>query len=145
MLALNRLQGRAVSLLPEVTVLALMDKGQLVGVSSLLRSSAHSNISSLFDERANRLPQEDKLVVVAGILGDYPNAFWQVELRELNGLAAQVAALTSEADYRALLARVGMHRSDPRFWPLSDALARWNEQQQPINAGILDYNRLENR
>lgn len=145
LLALNQLQGRAVSLLPEVTVVALMDKGQLVGVSSLLRTSAHSNISSLFDERANRLPQEDKLVVTAGIVGDYPNAFWQLELSKLNGLAAQVAALGSEADYRALLERVGVRRSDPRFWALSDALARWNVQHQPIDAGILDYNRLENR
>lgn len=145
LLAINKLEGLAVSLLPEVTLVALMDKGQLVGVSTLLRTSAHTNISSLFDERANRRPHEDSLSVVAGIVGDYPNAFWQVELSELNGLAAQIGAMANEKDYQALLKRVGVRRSDPRFWPLSDAIARWNSQNNPITAGILDYNRLENR
>lgn len=138
-------QGIAASLLPEVTQVMVMDKGKLAGMATVMRTSAHSNISSLFDENANRLPAEDEVNVVAGIVGDYPNAFWQLDASQMTALANELAAMTSEADYERLMTHYGVRRSDARFWPLSDAVAKWNVQRDPIRAGILDYNRLENR
>lgn len=137
--------GLAASRMPEVTQLLLTDKGKLVQVVSLLRTSAHSNITSLFDEAANRLPAEDQLVALAGVVGDYPNAFWQLEVSELATAISQIAALTDESSYQALLGRYGVRRTDPRFWGWSDALAAWSLNQTPLTAGILDYNRFENR
>ncbi len=55
------------------------------------------------------------------------------------------ASLQSEADYRALVARFGIDRTSAGFWPNSDALARAYADLEPVDAGILDFGRLENR
>jgi hypothetical protein len=39
----------------------------------------------------------------------------------------------------------GVRRTDPTFWQVSDEVARLNHLQHPNTAGVLDYNRLENR
>ncbi|WP_255418850.1 fatty acid cis/trans isomerase [Moritella sp. Urea-trap-13] len=58
---------------------------------------------------------------------------------------ARLAAMKTAADYTAWLDDYGVRRSDPRFWPHSDTIQTLNQQLQPINAGLLDYNRLQNR
>ena len=59
--------------------------------------------------------------------------------------ARAIAALSSENDYRTLADRYAVRRSDPGFWPTSDELQAAHLLAAPISAGILDYNRLENR
>ncbi|MEH6454332.1 MAG: fatty acid cis/trans isomerase [Psychromonas sp.] len=38
-----------------------------------------------------------------------------------------------------------VRRTNPDFWQVSDLLHETQQQQQPINYGLLDYNRLDNR
>lgn len=127
--------------MPEVSLIWV--PGQ--GVFSLLRNSAHSNLSSLFQESKRRLPEEDRLVITRGVIGAYPNTFWLLDKHSWPDFARRVAALGSEADYQALHRRYGIGRADPNFWEVSDAIHRAWRRQQPRRAGLLDYNRLENR
>ncbi len=144
--ALSAVRGFAASLMPEVTIIALDGgDGGSPQLFSVLRNSAHANITSLFDEAANRRPQEDSLDVLRGVAGDYPNAFWHLTPERLDGLAERVAALEDEDDYRALMADVGIRRTDPRFWEFSDSVLRGNYADRPVESGLLDYNRLQNR
>ena len=53
--------------------------------------------------------------------------------------------LSVEADYRALASRFAIRRTHPGFWAASDALMQAYAQWSPLEAGLLDYNRLENR
>ena len=144
--ALAAVQGVSASLMPEVTIVALEDgTDDSPRLYSVLRNSAHANITSLFDEEENRRPEEDTLDVLRGVAGDYPNAFWRLTPDTLTGLAERVAALETEEDYRALQADIGVRRTDPRFWEFSDSVLRTNYADRPVEAGLLDYNRLENR
>jgi hypothetical protein len=83
--------------------------------------------------------------VARGIIGAYPNAFFQVTRQDLPAFSAAVAGLQSDTDYRALVARFGIDRTSASFWANSDALARAYTKLEPIDAGIFDYGRLENR
>jgi len=38
-----------------------------------------------------------------------------------------------------------VRRTDPAFWATSDAMAVAYERSAPLEAGLFDYNRLENR
>ncbi|MGS0469082.1 fatty acid cis/trans isomerase [Cobetia marina] len=144
--ALSEVSGLAASLLPEVTIIALEREGsEHPQLFSVLRNSAHANITSLFDEEANRRPERDTLDVLRGVAGDYPNAFWHLAPESLQGLARRVAVLKDEADYRQLMADIGVRRTDPRFWQFSDSVLRANYSDRPVEAGLLDYNRLQNR
>ena len=57
----------------------------------------------------------------------------------------RVRGLASEADYRELLTRYGIRRTDERFWAHSDALHAAYRRWAPREAGLFDYNRFENR
>ena len=114
-------------------------------VVSLIRNSAHSNVAQLFDEEKRRLPDEDSLLAIDGVAGAYPNAIYSLDAGKLPDFVSAVASLGSEADLVKLTERFGVRRTDPRFWPLSDALhAEWR-RTAPKEAEILDFGRLENR
>ncbi|QUM84194.1 fatty acid cis/trans isomerase [Moritella sp. 28] len=144
MQVIMELVGSPVNQLPEVSVL-LVNDGDNKRVYTLLKNVAHSNISSLLDEESNLLPAEDTLTVVSGIIGDYPSVYLTVEVDKLPVFVAHLAAMKTAEDYTAWLDDYGVRRSDTRFWQHSDVIQTLNQQLQPINAGLLDYNRLQNR
>jgi hypothetical protein len=141
---LSGFQGLPISWLPQVAFLAVNTRSG-TEVFTLVHNNAHSNISTLFAENKNRLPEEDTLTVVPGLLGNYPNAFYRVDQQQLGKFISAVKTLGSEQDYQALLDRYGVRRSDPRFWQHSDLLHELNRKLTPVEAGLFDYNRLENR
>ncbi|MEQ8494695.1 MAG: fatty acid cis/trans isomerase [Gammaproteobacteria bacterium] len=135
------IRGGPASHVPE-TVLINIRGG---GVMTLLSNRAYTNIASMFDEDDRRLPPEDSLTVVNGVLGAYPNAFLEVTLDDIPRLVADITDIEDEARYVQLLDRYGVRRTSPRFWPLSDEVHAKHARARPLAAGILDYNRLENR
>ncbi|BDX02430.1 9-hexadecenoic acid cis-trans isomerase [Marinomonas pontica] len=142
---LQTVRGGGLVYLPDVATILVTQQGNPLEVISLIHNKAHANISSLLDEEAARLPNEDGVTLAKGVLGDYPNVLMQVEVSELSDWANQVAALKTRADYSALLDSFGIRRTHPNFWFVSDAIANLNKLDRPRESGILDYNRLENR
>lgn len=141
---LNNVSGVPASLMPEASLLYVTPSTGKPAVISLIRDSAHTNVAELFDENERRLPGEDRLVALNGVVGAYPNAFFRVDDRNLASFANAVSKLQSPNDLKALLDRFGVRRSDPRFWPTSDAIhARWRADR-PIDFGALDLSRVEN-
>ncbi|MCB5160616.1 fatty acid cis/trans isomerase [Marinomonas algarum] len=146
--ALYRLQsvrGGGLVHLPNVMTVLVTDQGVPKKVLSVIHNKAHANISSLLDEEGARLPEEDGITLVNGVLGDYPNVLMQVEQGELVDWADQMAQLQTEQDYSVLLDSFGIRRTHPNFWFVSDAIGNLNQRDRPRESGILDYNRLENR
>ncbi|MDN3921350.1 fatty acid cis/trans isomerase [Roseateles violae] len=142
---LAALQGEALQWLPEAAVLVVeLPDGERRNFS-LLRNTAHASVAHLLGEEKRLLPQEDTLTLTAGIVGSYPNAFYRARAAELPALVAAIAALRSEADYTSFARRWAVRRDDAQFWAFSDALLQRYGKEQPLEAGLLDYNRLENR
>jgi hypothetical protein len=112
---------------------------------SLLRNTAHSSVSHLVGERRELRPDEDTLTIVPGVIGSYPNAFYRATVAELPAMTAAMRELRSEADYATFSKRWAVRRTNPDFWAFSDAVIDRYQKDQPLEAGILDYNRFENR
>ncbi len=145
LLRLDALEGAATSHLPELTFLRVTGLPGGPRDYTLTHNSAHSNISTLFQEAKHRLPAEDTVTLAEGFLGTYPNAFHQVEASALDAYVDAIARLGSETDYAGLMSRFGIRRTDPRFWAHSDSLHAAYRRSAPVEAGLLDYNRYENR
>lgn len=143
--ALAGLRGESLSWLPEVVILRVDQPPRPARYFTLLRNTGHSNVSHVFTEKQELLPAENILTVVPGFIGAYPNALYAVEVSGLPGLRAAIAGLASEGDYRALADRYAIRRTRADFWEHSDALHEAYAAWAPIEAGLLDYNRLENR
>jgi len=142
---LEDFHGPSVSILPEQFLVVLKNPGRETGVYSVMRNSAHSNITHLFGEEKYRLPAEDTLTVAKGFIGTYPNTFFVLEAENLPDFVDAVLGLKSEQDYFELKSQYGIRRTHPDFWAFSDALHERYKSINPIEAGLLDFNRLENR
>jgi len=130
--------------MPEASLLYVTPATGKPAIISLIRNSAHTNVAELFDEEERRMPQEDRLIAMNGVVGAYPNAFFTVHGQNLASFAEAVSQLQSPADFKALIDRYGVRRTDPRFWPTSDAIhARWRADR-PVDFSSLDFSRMEN-
>lgn len=142
---LTALRGTSLAWLPEAVVLRVEDPPRAPQYFSLLRNTAHSNVSHLLKEESELLPAENTLTLVPGFIGAYPNAIYRATPTELPALTAAISKLASETDYRALADRFAIRRTDPAFWTASDELVDAYAQWSPLEAGLFDYNRLDNR
>jgi hypothetical protein len=147
--ALAQLKGKALQWFPEVALLTISDgPGGDVRpdrLYTLLHDAGYSNLATVFNPESRRLPAEDGLTVARGVIGSYPNVFYRVERGTLPEFIAAVAGLTGEADYRRLAERFAVRRTSQDFWAHSDAVHEAYRRIDPIGAGLLDYNRMENR
>ena len=147
---LATVRGPSLQWLPEATMLRIDASAEPSGGAgaryvSLLRNTAHLNVSTLFRESAMLVPAEHSLTVAPGFIGAYPNALLHASPRDLPALVTMIASLKSEADYRALADRFAIRRTSADFWPASDALMTAYRRWAPGEAGVFDWGRLENR
>lgn len=143
--ALANMRGRSLSLLPEMSIVRIDEPSGPSRWFTLLRDTAHANVSHVLREESALQPEEDGLTVVPGFVGDYPNAFYRLKRAELPAFTAAVRGLKTEADYREFATRFGVRRTNPGFWAHSDAVQAAYRQSAPAEAALFDYNRLENR
>jgi hypothetical protein len=139
--AISAVRGASTVWLPEVAFLRVDGSHWF----TLLRDTAHSNVSNLFFEEKRLLPQENALTLVPGFIGAYPNAIYRVARADLGAFADAIRTLASEEDYRRFAGRFAVRRTDPAFWATSDAMNDAYARSAPLEAGLFDYNRFENR
>jgi hypothetical protein len=139
------LTGSSFSLMPEVAFVQVLAVGKEDAVYTIIHNSAYLNNTQLFGEERRRLRVEDYLTVVKGLVGSYPNIFFQVNQAELGKFVAAIQTMQNERDYANLVARYGVRRTAPSFWQVSDSLYDFYREHQPTEAGLFDLNRYENR
>lgn len=142
---LQSLSGKPFSLMPDVSFVQVFDGAGGEAVYTIIHNSAFLNNTQLFQEERRRLPVEDTLTVVKGFIGSYPNMFFQMPEDQLSDFVAAIEALKSEVDYARIVDIYGVRRTAPWFWKLSDSFYDYYQQNIPIEAGIFDLNRYENR
>lgn len=139
---INTITGLAATLMPETSIVYLEESNDLYTIS---RNSAHSNLTGLLYEEMNRLPEEDYLIVLPNVASAYPNTIFSLSNKELGDFASSITEMESESDYEKLVDKFGVRRTNPNFWAVSDKIHQAFQQLDPLNYGLLDYNRLENR
>ena len=137
--------GKTTSFLPEVVFIRLTDIRDNEYFYTLIHNRGFLNVTSLFNDAKYRVPDEDNLTLVTGFIGAYPNAFWDVRSSELNDLLERVRTLGSESDYSKLMDNYGVRRTSEHFWAFSDRLHQEYQTISRVEAGLFDFNRLENR
>ncbi len=141
---LNNLTGAPVNLLPETAFVQISgDAGD--EYVTLVHNDAYANLSSVFREKKNRLPEEDTLSVIPGFIGAYPVAFYKVSEQGISNFVDSISQIETEDDYAEFLDSYGIRRTDMNFWQHSDRIHTAFRQEGAVGFGMFDYNRLENR
>lgn len=139
------IRGKGLRPMPQIAILIIESERGHKQLFTLLHNNAHTNISSLFDEKRNRDYKDDTLTLVRGIIGSYPAVYLSLDENQISELVSRLKNLRNEEDYVKLLDAFSIRRSDPDFWSFSDSVHHLYQQKQPIEFGLLDYNRFENR
>ncbi len=142
---LTQLKGLELSALPEMSLLRVKT-GQPEGdwVYTLLIDRAYSNISKLVSLGSNRLPEHDKISVVPGFMGSYPNFFFSVEINQLSEFIESIRYAKSPAALEQIYQKFGIRRSNPDIWRHVDWFNEQHQKYRGLEAGLLDMNRYEN-
>ena len=143
--SVDKIKGKGLIHLPQIMMMMIESESGEEQLFTLLHNNAHTNISSLFDEESNRDPANDDLTLVRGVIGSYPSAYLSLKEAQIPQLVEMLKNVQTEQDYVKLLDTFAIRRSSDKFWPFSDRVHNWYKQSQPIEFGLLDYNRFENR
>jgi hypothetical protein len=143
LLSINKLQGEQLSYLPELSML-IVEGDSDSEVFTLVRNNAHSNMTSMFREKKNRILAEDTMMILRGFVGSYPAALFKVKKDDIRRFSDLIGAVNSEASFQVLADQFGVRRTRTDFWSISDELNALYKQAEPINSGVLDYNRFGN-
>ncbi|WP_261904510.1 fatty acid cis/trans isomerase [Vibrio fortis] len=141
----DSIKGEGLQYVPQLVMMMIKAQSGEEQLFTMIHNNSHTNISSLFNEESNRDYENDDLTLVRGVVGSYPAAFLDLDEEQIPQLVSMLQAIETEEDYVALLDKFAVRRSSSDFWPFSDRVHRWYQQNQPIEFGLLDYNRFENR
>ena len=137
-------RGPWVATLPEVALLRVRGSSGDDAVYTLVHNRDHTNVAFMFDEQARLVPSHDTLTVARGYLGNYPNFAFDVDVAQIDAFTQQLAAVQAPVDFEAVVARWGVRRTSPQFWPTSDWLQADFKRREPTVAGVLDLDRYGN-
>jgi hypothetical protein len=144
LLRLSQARGRVLDVLPEVAVLRIEDAAGAPTFVTLFKNVARANVAHIVDKHS-ALPDEHTLTVVPGVAGAYPNAFYRVAAADLDAFVAAIAEGAAARDYAAFARRFAVRRTDATIWKFSDEMQAAYLRQRPLDGGLLDLARLENR
>jgi hypothetical protein len=135
---------KVIDQLPEATLLRIELADGQREVYSLLRNRAHSNVAFIMGESLRYQPGLDDLTVYPGVLSSYPNFIFNVPAAEVPAFVAALEQSKDAVAFERITQRWGVRRSHPQFWYYFHDLARYIEQTEPLEAGVLDMNRYQN-
>jgi hypothetical protein len=144
---LAQIRGEQLQVVPEVAYLRVINDDAPDLHYSLIHNRSWKNITSFLEnaKNAERDPSGDTLTVLRKLSGTYPNFFFAVERAELENFVTRATTVQTAADYQLVVGRYGVRRTASDFWEYADWFQSRYLVEEPIEAGILDLNRYENR
>lgn len=143
--SIDHIKGKGLQTVPQIIMVMIEGDNGNQQLFTLLHNNAHINISSLFNEERNRDYNNDDLTFVRGVIGSYPAAYLSLKESEIENFVVALRNINNEDDYIKILDNYAVRRSSPDFWQFSDQVHEFYQRTQPIEFGLLDYNRFENR
>ena len=115
---------------------------------TVIRNKAYKNVTSMFkDEEDSKFRDysNDSLTVVDWLERSYPNFFFSVDIDDVDRFAERYAALENRDDYEHFVSTYGTRRTNSAFWNTADWFQDEYLREKPVQAGLFDLNRYQNR
>ena len=144
---LAQIRGEQLRVFPELAFVRVVLDGKEDLIYSLIRNRQWNNVTSFLADAKNaaRDPSADTLTVLRGYSGSYPNFFFSLQRDEVEQFVSRASAVETLDDYQLFVARFGVRRTATDFWEQADWFQSRHLAEQPLEAGIFDLNRYENR
>lgn len=110
-------------------------------VASLVINRWHNNVTYLFGEKNVLDSSRDRVDILQGFIGSYPNYFFDVTLEQLPDFLDLLANMQGNEQELQRFRTYGVNRSDDDFWSHYDWFQKRFYQDRPVQAGLFDLNR----
>ncbi|PSJ18134.1 fatty acid cis/trans isomerase [Nitrosomonas supralitoralis] len=130
--------------LPDVTFVRVRNEKNERTVYTLLRDRAHSNVAFILGEELRYQPEKDQLTIYPGIIGSYPNFIFDVPVAYIEKFVSLLSNAEKTEHFEHIVETWGVRRTHPQFWEILHDFTAWQNERQPLIAGIFDINRYEN-
>jgi hypothetical protein len=108
---------------------------------SLVVNRWHDNVAFLVNEDGRLDASRDTIEFIPGLIGSYPNYFFDIREEDIPDFFDLIAHFTASAEDLQRLATYGINRSDDRFWETYDWFQQRLMEDEPVRGGLLDLNR----
>jgi len=101
----------------------------------------HDNVAFLLGEEDRWDPAKDNVEFVEGMIGSYPNFFFDIQQDDLPDFFDLLAHYDGSPEHLKRFSRYGINRSDDRFWGTYDWFQKRFMADEPVRGGLFDLNR----
>jgi len=142
-----KLRGERLMVVPDVSFIRVRNsKDERLDLAyTIILNKGYANITSMFADEDNRDRSQDTLTVAKGLVGSYPNFFFEIDVNDVGAFVSRFESITSREGYEKFVGVYGIRRTNSRLWTTSDWFHQWSMKHEPLRAGIFDLNRYRNR
>lgn len=108
---------------------------------SIVINQWHSNVTHLYGEKAQLDVAKNSADYIYGLIGSYPNYFFDVREEDLPDFLDILAHFDKSPQSFERLAKYGVNRAEDRLWDTYDWFQKRFYEDEPVNAGLFDLNR----
>jgi hypothetical protein len=108
---------------------------------SIVINQWHNNVTHLFGEKGVLDPSKDSADFIYGLIGSYPNYFFDVREEDLPDFFDVLTHFDKSPRSYERLARYGVNRAEDRLWDMYDWFQKRFYEDEPVNGGLFDLNR----
>jgi hypothetical protein len=115
---------------------------------TFIRNKAYKNVTSMFQDEEDSLTRDyshDSMTVVDSLVGAYPSFFFSVDIDDIEVFTNRYAGLQNAEEYEKFVSEYGTRRTNANFWETADWFQDESLREKPIQAGLFDLNRYQNR
>lgn len=116
------------------------DKGRDVAFSMVV-NRWHDNVAFLVKEDDRLDPSKDSADFINGLIGSYPNYFFDVQEKDLADFIDLLDHFDESPRNLERMAKYGVNRSDARLWETYDWFQKRFNEDEPVTGGLFDLNR----
>jgi hypothetical protein len=110
-------------------------------VLSIVVNRWHDNVTYLFGEKDVLDSSKDRVDVLPGFIGSYPNYFFDVHEKDLHDFLELLSSKTiADKDIDRFIS-YGINRSNEQFWEEYDWFQQQFSKEEPVQSGLFDLNR----
>jgi hypothetical protein len=108
---------------------------------SIVINRWHDNVTFVIKEDKHLDSSKDSADIINGLIGSYPNYFFDVQEKDLPDFVDFLAHFDNSQKNMARMDTYGVNRADERLWETYDWFQKRHNEDEPVLGGLFDMNR----
>jgi len=108
---------------------------------SMVVNRWHDNVAFIIKEDARLDATKDSVDFIRGLIGSYPNYFFDVREEDLADFLDLLGRFDGSKEHLTRLSKYGVNRADDRLWETYDWFQQRFNEDEPVRGGLFDLNR----